>query len=84
MKLSEFCKLMVQQVVDYPDLVKINEQKMAEGHYFMQVLVCPSDFGRALGRNGVNMDAIRKILNAAAGKQKMKLVVHLDKLEKAS
>ena len=67
--------LMVRELVDYPDQVRVNE--IDGGHTsVMELSAAKPDIGKIIGKKGRNIGAIRTIINAASAKvQKHKHVI---------
>lgn len=58
---QEFLKYVANQLVDYPDSVKIT-RKIDPTGILLELEVHPDDMGRIIGRSGRTADAIRKLL----------------------
>jgi len=56
-----------QALVDDPEQVQVNEIVSSQT-IILELRVAKSDMGKVIGKKGKTADAIRAILNAAAGK----------------
>ena len=66
----------VKALVDQPDQVTVTE--IEGGHtVVLEISVAKSDMGKVIGKQGRNAQAIRTILNAAAGKAKKRYVLEI-------
>jgi hypothetical protein len=66
----------VQALVDHPEEVSVNE---AEGSHttVLEVRVAKADMGKIIGKQGRTAQAVRTILNAAAGKTQQRYILEI-------
>ena len=66
----------VKAMVDQPDQVSVTE---IEGSHtnVLELSVAKSDLGKVIGRQGRNAQAIRTVLNAAAGKSSKRYILEI-------
>ena len=66
----------IQALVDQPDQVSVTE---IEGQYtnVLELKVAKSDMGKVIGKQGRNVQALRTILSAAAGKTRRRYVLEI-------
>ena len=74
--MRELIKLIIKGIVDNPDKVEINEI-IGEKSSIFEVRVDPNDIGKVIGRQGRNIKSIRTIVNAAAQKEDMRVVLEI-------
>jgi predicted RNA-binding protein YlqC (UPF0109 family) len=76
MGMKDLITKIVQAIVDQPDHVLITE---IEGDHInvLELSVAKSDMGKVIGRQGRTAQAIRTILNAAAGKARKRFVLEI-------
>jgi predicted RNA-binding protein YlqC (UPF0109 family) len=65
-----------QLLVDHPDEVSVNVIE-GESSVMFELTVSKGDFGKIVGKQGRNADAIRTILNAIAGKTRKRLKLEI-------
>lgn len=65
--LKEFLENIIQRIVDKPDEIEINEIK-GEAVCVFELRVGAGDYGKIIGKNGQNANAIRTILHAVSAK----------------
>ena len=74
--MKDLISYIVKALVDRPDQVSVNE--VEGGHtVVLELRVAKSDMGQVIGKQGRHADAIRTILNAAAGKLRKKYVLEI-------
>jgi len=66
----------VQALVDQPDQVSATEIE-GENTTVLELKVAKSDMGMVIGKQGRNAQALRTILNAAAGKTRRRYVLEI-------
>jgi len=65
-----------RQIVDYPEQVKVKE--IDGGHTMvLELSVAKQDIGKAIGKKGQNIGAIRTIMNAVSGKINKRIIIEL-------
>jgi predicted RNA-binding protein YlqC (UPF0109 family) len=69
-------KEIVQALVDQPDQVSVSEI-VGENTNVLELKVAKSDMGKVIGKHGRNAQALRTILNAAAGKTRRRYVLEI-------
>lgn len=74
--MDEFLRYVVQQLVEYPDEVLINQRQ--EGDKITYLLsMRQTDVGRLIGKGGSTIQAIRELLRASAEKNGSKVAVEI-------
>jgi len=76
---KELVELIAKALVDNPDKVKVT-QLDGEQSSIIELKVAPEDVGKIIGKQGINVQAIRVILGAAG--MKLKKRFNLDLIEK--
>ena len=66
----------VKALVDFPDNVVCREVQGTHS-CVLELEVAKEDIGKVIGRKGIHADAIRRIIHAAGGKQKMRYVLEI-------
>jgi len=66
----------VKAIVDNPEQVSVNEIESAQS-VVLELTVAKSDMGKIIGKKGKTANAIRAILNAAAGKVKKRYMLEI-------
>lgn len=74
--MKDLIKRIAQALVDHPEQVEISEVK-GEHVSVLELKVAKEDIGKVIGKKGRNVQAIRTILNAAAGKKKKRIVLEI-------
>lgn len=66
----------VQALVDHPEEVSVNE---VEGSHttVLEVRGAKADMGKIIGKQGRTAQAVRTILNAAAGKTRQRFILEI-------
>ena len=77
--MKELVELIAKALVDNPDKVKVT-QLDGEQSSIIELKVAPEDVGKIIGKQGINVQAIRVILGAAG--MKLKKRFNLDLIEK--
>jgi predicted RNA-binding protein YlqC (UPF0109 family) len=66
----------VQALVDHPEEVSVNE--VGGSHTtVLEVRVAKTDMGKIIGKQGRTAQAIRTVLNAAAGKTRQRYIMEI-------
>ena len=74
--MKELVEIMAKALVDYPDQMTITE--IGEGHtLFIELRPAREDIGKIIGKKGRNVQAMRTLLNAAAGKLKKHVILEI-------
>jgi uncharacterized protein len=75
-RMKELVEQIARAIVDYPEQVAVT---MVEGDQttVIELSVAKSDIGKVIGKRGVNVSAIRTLLNAAGGKTKKRFVLEI-------
>ena len=76
MDVRSLVEQLARAIVDYPDRVACR-QVLGNHSCVLELEVAPEDVGKVIGRKGIHADAIRKIVNAIGGKQKMRYVLEI-------
>ena len=66
MELKEFAEYLVKSIVKEPDLVKVQQFGGEEESTILEIIVCDSDKGAVIGRNGKMASALRTLIQAHA------------------
>ena len=66
----------VKAIVDNPEQVSVNEIVSSQA-VVLELRVAKSDMGKVIGKKGNTANAIRAILNAAAGKAKKRYMLEI-------
>jgi predicted RNA-binding protein YlqC (UPF0109 family) len=66
----------IKAIVDQPEEVSVNEIESTQS-IILEVMVAKGDMGKVIGKRGRNVQAIRTILGAAAGKTRKRYVLEL-------
>ena len=74
--MKDLIKEIVQALVDQPDQVSVSEIE-GESTTVLELKVAKSDMGKVIGKQGRNAQALRTILNAAAGKTRRRYVLEI-------
>ena len=76
MNAKQLVENLAKALVDSPDEVSVNEI-WGEKTSVIQLKVAKSDLGKVIGKQGKNANAMRRILGAAATKEKRSLVLEI-------
>ena len=74
--LKELIELMIKGIVDKPDKVEIS-QIIGEKTSVFEIKADPDDIGKIIGKQGKNIKSIRTIVNAAAQKDKKRIIIEI-------
>ena len=74
--MKDLIKEIVQALVDQPDQVAVTEIK-GDNTTVLELKVAKSDMGKVIGKHGRNVQAIRTILSAAAGKTRRRHILEI-------
>jgi hypothetical protein len=66
--MKEFLEFVARQLVDQPDLVRIETEEKQEG-FVLKLFVGPGDVGKIIGKDGRTAGALRTLLRAVGAKQ---------------
>lgn len=66
MDLAALTEYLVKSIVKQKDMVTVKEFDDEEDYITIQVLVDSSDMGAVIGKNGVNANAIRTLVQASS------------------
>jgi predicted RNA-binding protein YlqC (UPF0109 family) len=74
--MKELVELIAKSLVDYPEQVDV---KQVEGDHsiILELRVAPDDMGKVIGKQGRIAKAIRTVVNAAAVKDKKRVMVEI-------
>ena len=73
---KEIVELIAKALVDYPDQVDV-QQVEGEHSVILELRVAPDDMGKVIGKQGRIAKAIRTVVNAAAIKEKKRVMVEI-------
>jgi predicted RNA-binding protein YlqC (UPF0109 family) len=76
MLINELILYIAQAIVDNPDEVSVSVIESAQTN-ILELKVAKSDLGKAIGKKGRNIQAIRTVLNSVSGKVKKRVVLEL-------
>jgi predicted RNA-binding protein YlqC (UPF0109 family) len=74
--MKELIRRIAESLVDQPDRISVTE-KVSETTIFYELEVTRSDIGKIIGKHGKNINAIRTILKAIAGKTRKQILLEL-------
>ena len=74
--MKELIKRIAESLVDYPDQVSVKEIQ-GQRLVVYELEVAKSDIGKIIGKQGRNVDAIRTILKAVAGKARKQVLLEM-------
>ena len=65
---QQFVEMIVKEIVDYPDDVKV-ERTVDERGVFIQLSINPEDMGKVIGKEGRTAKALRTLLRIVGAKE---------------
>ena len=74
--MKEILEVIAKSLVDHPDEVMVTEEQK-EDVIVLSLQVAQSDMGKVIGKSGRIAKAIRQVINAAASKDKNKVIVDI-------
>ena len=74
--MKDLVEIIAKALVDSPDQVVVTETKK-EDTVVVELRVAPSDMGKVIGKQGRIAKSIRSVVNAAAAREKIKVVVDI-------
>jgi len=74
--MNELIGFIAQQLVDYPDQVKVNLIESSNTSVF-ELRVAKEDVGKVIGRSGRTAQAIRHLLSAVSAKEKKRAILEI-------
>ena len=74
--MRELLESMAKSLVDNPDQVSVTETEK-EDMIVLNLKVAESDMGKVIGKSGRIAKALRQVINAAAAREKLKVVVDI-------
>ena len=74
--MHELIGFIAQQLVDYPDEVKVNLIESSNTSVF-ELRVAKEDVGKVIGRSGRTAQAIRHLLSAVSAKEKKRAILEI-------
>lgn len=74
--MKELVTFIIQQLVDYPDKMQVNEQAVGN-HTEIQIRVDKADRGKIIGKQGRVINAVRTLVNAAASKKNARVSIEV-------
>ena len=74
--MKELVEAMAKALVDYPDQVQVRAIEGEEVTIF-ELSVDRSDFGKVIGRQGRNVQAMRGIMNAVGAKLRKRFILEI-------
>ena len=74
--MKEILEVIAKSLVDNPDAVVITEE-IKDDTVVLKLQVAQSDMGKVIGKSGRIAKAIRQVLNAAASRDKTKVIVDI-------
>ncbi|MDO4488783.1 MAG: KH domain-containing protein [Eubacteriales bacterium] len=75
--MEKLLEVMAKSLVDNPDEVKITKE-VKDDMVVLSLSVAESDMGKVIGKSGRIAKALRQVLNAAATREKVKVVLDID------
>lgn len=74
--MKELVTSIIQQLVDYPDKMQVNEQTVGN-RTEIQIRVDKADRGKIIGKQGRVINAVRTLVNAAASKKNARVSIEI-------
>ncbi len=74
--MKEILEVIAKSLVDNPDAVVITEE-IKDDTVVLKLQVAQADMGKVIGKSGRIAKAIRQVLNAAASRDKTKVIVDI-------
>lgn len=74
--MKELVTSIIQQLVDYPDKMQVNEQTVGN-RTEIQIRVDKVDRGKIIGKQGRVINAVRTLVNAAASKKNARVSIEV-------
>lgn len=74
--MKELLELMAKSLVDQADEVQVTEE-VRDDVVVLNLKVAESDMGKVIGKSGRIAKALRQVLNAAASRDKTKVIVDI-------
>ena len=74
--MKELVEIMAKALVDNPDQVEVTEI-VGRDTSVIELNVAKEDMGKIIGKKGRNVQAMRTLLNAAAGKLRKRVVLEI-------
>lgn len=74
--MKELVTSIIQQLVDYPDKMQVNEQTVGN-RTEIQIRVDKADRGKIIGKQGRVINAVRTLVNAAASKKNTRVSIEI-------
>ena len=74
--MKEILEYIAKSLVDNPDAVVVTEETK-EDTLVLKLQVAQSDMGKVIGKSGRIAKVIRQVLNAAAARDKIKVIVDI-------
>ena len=74
--MRELLEVMAKALVDNPGEVVVTEEKKND-MIVLNIRVAESDMGKVIGKSGRIAKALRQVLNAAASRDRLKVVVDI-------
>jgi len=74
--MRELVEIMAKALVDNPDQLEVSEIS-GSGTLVIELKPAKEDIGKIIGKKGRNVQAMRTLLNAAAGKLRKRVVLEI-------
>ena len=74
--MKELLEIMAKSLVDHPEAVSVTAEEKGDS-IFLRLKVAESDMGKVIGKSGRIAKALRQVLNAAASKDKLRVIVDI-------
>ena len=74
--MGELVSAIAKSLVENPEAVEVSEEQ-SNGTTVVQLKVAPDDMGKVIGKQGRIAKAIRTVVNAAATKANIRVVVEI-------
>ena len=75
--MRELLVYLVQQLVDEPDKVEVEQFEEDDGTLVLELSVADDDYGQVIGRGGRTAQALRTVVKAAAVKDNRRVLVDI-------
>ena len=74
--MKELLEIIARSLVDIPDEVIVKQEQSGDT-VILRLSVAQSDMGKVIGKSGRIAKAIRAVMNAAASKDRVKVIVDI-------
>lgn len=78
MTTTEFLTFLLKEIVDTPEAVLVDEERLSDGSLVLHVRVKPEDMGKVIGKEGRIIKSIRDLTRLLAMRQNERVNVVLE------